>query len=105
MAFMRTSPARMAIALALVVTGCSQPNVPTSPAALEAGPHGGTAQRLPGDRGYLEVVNEPESSNPRSPTPTAIVVYFLDTERKAAIATPPSEVSVVIYRGQKGTEN
>src|SRR5262249_44751036 len=86
------------------VAGCGGQGENAAPASLEVGPHQGVAHLLPGDRGYLEVVNEPEPADIRSPTPTAIVLYFLDPSGKAAMAAPPTEVTVKVNRGPSRTE-
>ena len=57
------------------------------------GPHGGTAYRLPGERGFAELVNEPEVDDARVAPTTALVVYFLQPDGKSPLTPAPSDVS------------
>ena len=53
------------------------------------GPHNGPAVALPGDRGYAEVLAEPNRGG-QDPS----VVYFLDSDLKRVLSPLPSEVRV-----------
>jgi hypothetical protein len=59
-----------------------------------AGPHGGTAYRLPGDSGFAELVNEPEAADARAASKTALVVYFLEKDGKSPLSPPPADVGL-----------
>jgi hypothetical protein len=77
-----------------VLVGCGEglPPRPVSLSEQKIGPHQGVAYPLPNDLGYAEVVNEPEPET-RGTTSTALVIYFLDREAKATMATLPVEVT------------
>jgi hypothetical protein len=60
------------------------------------GPHHGTALQLPENKGYVELVNEPEVRDRRGNEPTSIVAYYLQTDGKSPLSSLPSEVSFEI---------
>ena len=70
------------------------------------GPHLGTTLQLPGQRGYVELVNEPEVTDRRRNEPTAIVAYYLQPDAKTALSPVPTDVQFTIdtggARGQRG---
>ncbi len=82
-----------------LVTGCD--SAPSNPPAVMVGPHHGTTIRLPADKGYVELTNEPEVSGRGSKEPTAIVAYFLKTDGASAMESAPSDVRLVVAEGRK----
>jgi hypothetical protein len=78
------------VAGALVIGGCA--GGPAIPPQVMVGPHGGTAYRLPGDRGFVELVNEPAVDTPRPGAKTALVVYFLQDDAKSPVTSAPTDV-------------
>ena len=60
------------------------------------GTHGGTTFRLPDDKGFVELVNEPVVIDPRNPQPTSIVAYFYQADGKSAMSPSPTDVSFQI---------
>jgi hypothetical protein len=95
------------LALAALFSGCdsSGPSVSTTAAA----PHRGTMIRLPEDKGFVELVNEPEVGDRRKPEPTSIVAYFLQIDGKSSLDPPPADVSFSIEsaasKGGRGKQN
>ena len=76
----------------------------TSPQVM-VGPHHGTAIRLPDDKGFVELINEPEVSGRGSREPTAIVAYFLKPDGSSTLEPAPSDVMVVLAGAvKKGSE-
>ena len=68
-------------------TRCSQSGSP---------PHHGMMIRLADDRGFVELVNEPEISDRRKPEPTSIVAYFLQIDGKSPLEPVPVDVDFAI---------
>jgi hypothetical protein len=98
---MRIRFCTVALALAGLFLGCD--STPLQPPQVVLGPHHGTTIRLPEDQGFVELTNEPEVRDRRSPEPTSIVAYFLKSDCKSALYPPPSEVNFVI-EGRKSSE-
>jgi hypothetical protein len=69
-----------------------------------SGPHHGTTIRLPEDKGFVELTNEPEVRDRRSAEPTAIVAYFLKTDGKSPLEPAPTDVAFVVAGGKKSSE-
>jgi hypothetical protein len=91
------------IAMAGLFFGCD--SAPSTPPVVMVGPHHGITLRLPGDKGYVELTNEPEVSGRGSREPTAIVAYFLKPDGASAMEPAPSEVRLVLTQARtKGTE-
>ncbi len=91
---MRYAPRTSAPLLFLVLAlGCgeraSTPDASTVVAKV-FGPHNGPAVALPGDRGYAEVIAEPN----RGGQDPSVVVYFLDSDLKRVLSPLPSDVRV-----------
>jgi hypothetical protein len=84
--------------LAAILPGCDSPGPPLAVSGVSP-PHHGTLMTLPDDRGLVEILNEPEVSDRRKPEPTAIVVYFLQTDGKSALVPAPEDVSFAITPG------
>jgi hypothetical protein len=85
-----------AVLLAVLAAGCS-PTAPTQAGPEDrVGPHRGVLVRLPGDRGYAEVVNSKEAGRPggRERAPAQLLVYFLAPDLKAPAGVAASGVSV-----------
>ncbi len=55
--------------------------------------------RLPEDKGFVELVNEPEVNDRRKPEPTSIVAYYLQTDGKSPLEPAPADVSFAIETG------
>ena len=74
-----------------------------------AAPHRGTMIRLPEDKGFVELVNEPEVGDRRKLESTSIVAYFLQIDGKSALDPPPADVSFSIEsgagKGGRGKQN
>jgi hypothetical protein len=69
------------------------------------GPHRGTTIRLPGDKGFVELTNEPEVVGRGSKEPTALVAYFLKLDGASTMDRTPSDVTLVVARARtKGSE-
>ncbi len=93
------------IALAGLTLGCDSSTTPVS-GTLAVGPHQGTMIRLPHDKGFVELINEPEIGDRRNPQPTSIVAYFLEADSKSPLSSAPSEVMFSLggdeQRGARG---
>jgi hypothetical protein len=98
---LRVSVALLVMSLSLFV-GCGMPIPP--PALNVQGPHDGNSSRLPDDRGFVEIVNEPEVPSRASKQPTSIVAYFYQPDGKTPMTPPPSDVRVVLDLGRRRTE-
>ncbi len=83
------------IAVAGLTLGCAPAPTPVS-ATLAVGPHQGTMIRLPQEKGFVELVNEPEVSDRRQPQPTSIVAYFLEPDSKSPLISAPSDVKFLL---------
>jgi hypothetical protein len=83
----------LAAALAAGCGGRSSAPIAAERVAVKA-PHGGTISPVPGDRGFTETLLEPPLRQGSKAAGSALVVYFLAPDGKAAMATPPSNVSV-----------
>jgi hypothetical protein len=55
--------------------------------------------RLPEDRGFVELVNEPDIGDRRNPVPTSIVAYYLQSDGKSPMSPAPSDVTFDIDSG------
>lgn len=99
---MRTLLKIAAVLPGLSLLGCGgSPSLPPLPKdAPTVGPHQGTAYALPGGLGYAEVVNDPRAGERDRAAPTALVVYFLGPDTKAALTPPPSDVKVQVSSGR-----
>lgn len=58
--------------------------------------------RLADDRGFVELVNEPEVSDRRKPEPTSIVAYFLQIDGKSPLDPAPLDVSFTMQSARAG---
>jgi hypothetical protein len=65
------------------------------------GPHRGTTIRLPDDKGFVELTNEPDESGRGSRDPTAIVAYFLKPDGASAMEPTPSDVKIEVANTRK----
>ncbi len=90
MGFARRTSTPLLLVLSL---GCgeraSAPDASTVVAEV-FGPHYGPALALPGDRGYAEILAEPN----RGGQDPSVVVYFLDPDLKRVLSPLPSDVRV-----------
>jgi len=83
--------------------GCN--SGPSTPPQVMVGPHRGTTIRLPDEKGFVELINEPEVSGRGSREPTAIVAYFLKSDGSSTMEPAPSDVMLVLAgAGKKGSE-
>jgi len=55
--------------------------------------------RLADEKGFVELINEPEVSDRRNPQPTAIVAYYLQADGKTPLSPAPTDVSFAIDTG------
>ena len=88
---MRTARLRALLVPLGPIAGCGDSVSPT-PAVIAQGPHGGVARRLPGDAGFVEIVNDPEVDR-GARAPTAIVAYFLLPDGTTPLSPLPSGVA------------
>jgi hypothetical protein len=95
---MRIIVATVTLALAALLSGCNSSESPVS-VSVARGPHQGTMIRLPEDKGFVELVNEPEVTDRRNPQPTAIVAYYLQTDAKSPLTPAPLDVTFAIGTG------
>jgi hypothetical protein len=88
----------LVLGLALLSSGCDSPGTPVAVTTVSA-PHRGTMIRLPEDKGFVELVNEPEVSDRRKPEPTSIVAYYLKIDGKSPLDPAPADVTFAIAAG------
>lgn len=81
------------LAAAGLIAGCGSPELSSQ---VLKGTHSGRSIRLPEDKGYVELVNEPIVTDRRNPQPTSIVAYFFQTDGKSAMSPSPTDVSFQI---------
>jgi hypothetical protein len=85
------------------IFGCGE-SLPTIPAATKEptkiGPHQGIAYPLPDGLGFVEIVNEPEVEERGSKVSTSLVVYFLGSDAKVSMTSPPSDVKFNLNPGK-----
>ncbi len=81
------------LAAAGLTAGCGSPE-PSS--QVLKGTHSGTFIRLPDDKGFIELVNEPVVTDRYNPQPTSIVAYFFQADGKSAMSPSPTDVSFEI---------
>ncbi len=65
------------------------------------GPHRGNTIRLPDEKGFVELTNEPEIRDRGSREPTAIVAYFLKMDGTSPLEPAPSDVKIVVSQAGK----
>jgi hypothetical protein len=84
-----------AFMMAGLLSGCGSSTTPggVNPAVI-VGPHHGTTIRLPDDKGFIELTNEPEVRTRDSTEPTAIVAYFLKLDGTSSLEPAPSDVKI-----------
>ncbi len=80
-------------AAAGLTVGCGSPELNSQ---ILKGTHGGTTFRLPDEKGFVELVNEPVVTDRRNPQPTTIVAYFFQADGKTAMSPSPTDVSFQI---------
>lgn len=79
------------VTAAAVLAGCgSQPS--PQPPAVTRGPHDGSTIRLPGEKGFVELVNEPEVDARQRGAATSVVAYFLQADGKSPLSPAPTDV-------------
>jgi hypothetical protein len=87
------------IGMAGLILACN--SAPSGPPPVMVGPHHGTTIRLPGDKGFVELTNEPEVQGRGSRRPTAVVAYFLKMDGATPLEPTPSDVKLVVARAGK----
>jgi hypothetical protein len=95
---MRIIVTTVTLALAALLSGCNSSESPVA-VSVGRGPHQGTMIRLPEDKGFVELVNEPEVTDRRNPQPTTIVAYYLQIDAKSPLTPAPLDVSFAIATG------
>jgi hypothetical protein len=88
---MRTIVRAIVVVTGAALAGCSS-DPPAPPAGVTRGPHQGTTIRLPEDKGFVELVNEPEVSGRGRNETTALVAYFLNSDAKSPLSPAPTDV-------------
>ncbi len=78
-----------------LLAGCGSSDLSSSSPVVK-GTHSGTAIRLPDEKGFVELVNEPPVVDRRNPQATSIVAYFLKADGKSAMSPTPTDVSFQI---------
>jgi hypothetical protein len=83
--------------------GCDSSVAPVA-VSVTGGPHQGTMIRLPDDKGFVELTNEPEVADRRNLQPTSIVAYFIGADSKSPLTPAPTDVSFALEgaRGGRG---
>jgi hypothetical protein len=89
---MRIPDRTVLLFVAALVTGCGDAPPPLPPPQVVIGPHQGQTFRLPGDRGFAEITNEPAITSSSKDANTAIVVYFLQPDAKSPLTPTPTDV-------------
>lgn len=84
------------LAAAGLVAGCGSPEPSSQVIKVFKGTHGGTTFRLPDEKGFVELVNEPVVTDRLNPQPTSIVAYFYQADGKSAMSPSPTDVSFQI---------
>ena len=82
--------------------GCDSSPSLRAPATLPPGPHHGIMIGLADDKGFIELVNEPEVKDRRKLEPTSIVAYFLQNDAKSPLSPTPTDVRFAIEGGRPG---
>jgi hypothetical protein len=95
---MRISLRAVTPAVVSVLLGCDS-STPRANVATVAAPHHGTMIPLPDDRGFVELINEPEVGDRRNPQPTSIVAYYLQADGKSPLNPAPANVNFGIDMG------
>lgn len=90
------------LALACLASGCD--STPVAPTVVAPGSHHGTTLRLPEERGFVELTNEPEVRDRRSNEATSLVAYFLQPDGKSPLEPAPTDVRFAIDRAKKAPE-
>jgi hypothetical protein len=83
------------------LVGCWGDRAEVPPPQFVNGPHGGLSYRLPDDRGYAEIINEPPISASGGTPQTAVVVYFLGTDARTPLESKPTGVKVELDLGRR----
>ena len=83
------------------IAGCGE-NLPTPRPGTPAGPsHNGSLLPIPGDLGYVEIVNTPLSTKT---TESQIGVYFYEKDAKTPVSSPPGDVKLTLELPKGNTE-
>lgn len=94
---------RTAFAAALIAgfVGCGE-NLPAPrPGAPAAPSHNGAMLPIPGDLGYVEIVNTPLSTKT---TESQIGVYFYEKDAKTPVSAPPGDVKLTLELPKGNTD-
>jgi hypothetical protein len=90
------------LAVTVLISGCDGGALPTEQQTAVNGPHHGMTHQLPDKKGFVELVNEPQPTDRRNPTPTSLVAYFLKLDAKSPLEPAPTDVSFTIDSGGGG---
>jgi hypothetical protein len=99
---MRMAGQAFLVVMTASLLGCESTPAPQPPAVI-GGPHSGTSIRLEGDKGFVELLNEPKV-DARDSTPTALVVYYLQTDGKSPMSPAPTDVSLALIEGRSASK-
>lgn len=88
---MKRNLKRLVLPILLTFVGCS-PMPPAAPPTVVKGPHEGTTIRLPDDKGFVEIVNEPRLGERDDVGQTALVAYFLQPDGRSPMSPAPTDV-------------
>ena len=95
------------LAFAFAIAGCDNSSSNLGQGFLVDGPHNGLMIPLPQNEGFAEILNQEATSagsRQRGRLPRMIVVYFLGADKKSALSTAPTAVSVKFLGETAGTE-
>ncbi len=79
--------------LASLLAGCGGPE-PMVARSDQTSPHGGVIVPLPGEQGFVELLNGADAPPIARVRQTTIVAYLLQPDRKTAVASPPQEIAI-----------
>jgi hypothetical protein len=86
-------------AMTALIAGCSDGSPRTSEQTVLNGPHHGTTLQLPEQKGFVELVNEPQPKDRRNTEPTSLVAYFLKSDARTPLDPVPTDVSFAVDSG------
>jgi hypothetical protein len=87
------------LAVTALIAGCNGGALPVDQQTVLNGPHHGTTLQLSDQKGFIELVNEPQPRDRRSSEPTALVAYFLKMDAQSPLEPAPTDVSFAVDSG------
>jgi hypothetical protein len=90
----------VSLSLLTLVCDCDSP-VSRVGVSIPIGPHHGATLALAENEGFVELINEPEVTDRRTPQPTSIVAYFLQTDGKTPLSPLPTDVKFILETGRR----